>query len=397
MNSETGSSPAADTSDHSLETWRSGSDVAHAIPQANREPWLAGSLSWVLPGLGQIYAARVGRGVSLIILAGFLHVFAIASLISTRTLVLLPIVLNLCGIIAVPIYASLDAYRLAKRRNSKSLERERTLGKDPWLAVFLTVVLPGLGHIYLRKRIVGVLLLLSFCVLRVKAQTSYYALFAVMVIPAIASAHVYAGWRFHKIQLKSPFTLFVILLLSSGLLKNLLVPQVESRFFVQGYVITGTSMEPTILHGSRLVVDRFTYHWMDPAIGDIVELIPPETGSSDLANCAFKRIVAAGGETIQVRDSDVYVNGRKREAKDRAPGQGRPGSLLPIDFFETDNRYLAYGVDEPYRVPEGHYFVLGDNDAYSVDSRCFGAVPRENIKGKVIKIAWPPGRIGVLK
>ncbi|UCC99093.1 MAG: signal peptidase I [Phycisphaerales bacterium] len=286
---------------------------------------------------------------------------------------------------------------MTRRRNSKFFERERTLGKDPWLAVFLTVVLPGLGHLYLRKRIVGVLLLLSFCVLRVKARADYYALFPILIFPAAACAHAYAGWNLHEIKLKDPFFLFVIVLLCSGFLKSLLIPQVESRFFMQGYVIAGTSMEPTILHGSLLVVDRFSYLWKDPAIDDIVVFTPVEGVSPDPPDCAFKRVVAVGGETIQVRDGDVYVDGRRREAKGRAPGQGRPGSPLPIDFFGTDNRYLVCGVDESYRVPEGHYFVLGDNRSYSVDSRCFGAVPRENIKGKAVKIAWPTGGVGVLK
>lgn len=365
----------------------------------NKEPWLAGSLSWLLPGIGHIYSASFGRGICLIILAGFLHVFCIASLISTRTSIFLPILLNLCGIIVLPIYASLDAFSLTRRRNTEDFERERTLGKDPWLAVFFSVVLPGLGHIYIHKRIVGILFLLSFCVIRVISQTNYYALLIVLVLPAVASVHAYGAWQFHKVKLKHPLTLFVIVLLCSGLLKRFLIPLAEGRFVVQPYVpLVGPSMEPTILDGSRTVVDKLTYSWKDPSIGDIVQFVPPDTVSSDYAKSTCKRIVAVGGETVQVRDGDVYVDGKKREVRGRARRQARLRPSPPIDFFfGKDNPYLAYGVHEPYHVPEGHYFALGDNHLYSVDSRCFGAIPRENITGKVIKICWPPRRMGVVR
>ena len=364
----------------------------------NKEPWLAGSLSWLLPGIGHIYSESFGRGICLIILAGLLHVFCIASLISTRTSIFLPILLNLCGIIVLPIYASLDAFRLTRKRNTEDFESERTLGKDPWLAVFLSVVLPGLGHIYIHKRIIGILFLLSFCVLRVISQTNYYALLTVLVLPAVASVHAYGPWQLHKVKLKHPLTLFVVVLLCSGLLKRILIPLAEGQFFVQPYVpLAGPSMEPTILDGSRAVVDKLTYSWKDPSIGDIVQFVPPDTVSSDYAKSTCKRIVAVGGEKVQVRDGDVYVDGKKREVRGRTHRQVYSGSSVPINFRGRDNPFLAYGVHEPYHVPEGHYFALGDNHPYSVDSRCFGAIPRENITGKVIKICWPPRRIGVVR
>lgn len=367
---------------------------------ANREPWLAGSFSWLLPGIGHIYSGGYGRGTYLIMVTAFLRAFVIASLISTRTSIFLPVLLNLCRIIVLPIYASLDAFRLTRRRNTEDFESERTLGKDPWLAVFLSVVLPGLGHIYVHKRIVGILFLLSFCVLRVISRANYYALFAVVVLPAVASVHAYGAWQFHKVKLKHPLTLFIIVLLCSGLLKSVLIPLAQGHFFVRSYPLVGPSMEPTILDGSRTVVDKLTYSWKDPSIGDIIQFVPPDTVSSDYARSTCKRIVAVGGETVQVRDGNVYVDGKKREVRGRAHHQARLRSSPPIDFFfgeDEDNPYLAYGVHEPYHVPEGHYFALGDNHLYSVDSRCFGAIPRENITGKIIKISWPPRRMGIVR
>jgi len=374
------------------------SHISKNYTPVNKEPWLAGSFSWLLPGIGQIYSARCVRGICLIILAGFLHVFCIVSLISMRTSVFLPILLNLCGIIVLPIYASLDAFRLTRKRNNEDFESERTLGKDPWLAVFLSLVLPGLGHIYMHKRIIGILFILSFCVLRIISQANYYALFACFVILSVASVHAYGPWQLNKVKLKHPLTLLIILLLCSCILKRFLIPLAEHRFIVLPYILsTGPSMEPTIPGRCRLVVDRFTYIWKDPAIGDIVMFTPPYNEYSDSTNSKCKRIVAVGGETVQVRDGYIYVDGKERELRGRTHRQVYSESNVPINFLGRDNPFFTYGVHEPYHVPKGHYFALGDNYLYSVDSRCFGAIPRENITGKVIKIFWPPGHIGVVK
>jgi len=365
----------------------------------NKEPWLAGSLSWLIPGIGHIYSASFGRGICLIFLAGLLHVFCIASLISTRTLIFLPILLNLCGIIVLPIYASLDAFRLTRGRNTEDFESERTLSKDPWLAVFLSVVLPGLGHIYLHKHIVGILFLLSFWVLRVISQTNYYALFTIFVLRAFVSVHAYIVCSLHKFKLKQPLTLFIITLLCLCFFKSFLLPQLEKHYLVQtSKLLKGSSMAPTIVKGDLVIVDKFTYSWRDPKPGDIIEFTLPKKVPSNSMIPASKRIIAVGGETIHIRYGDVYVDGQERKIGVQAGRYEYPDSSLPLDFYgERDNPYLAYGVHEPYRVPEGHYFVLGDNRMYSADSRYFGAIPRGNIIGKVVKIYWPPRRMGIVQ
>ena len=371
--------------------------VPNVNPCTNRKPWLAASLSWLLPGVGQIYSAGFGRGIHLIALAVFLNVLCIASLVSTRTSFILSLLLSLCGGLGLRVYASIHAFKLTRRRNTENFEEERALHKDPWLAVFLSVVLPGLGHIYVRRRIVGTLFLLSFLLLRVMSTSNLHAVFAVIVLPIIASAHAYGAWPLSKVR---PLVLFLVLLLCSGLFIRILMPLAVGQFFVDVYVpLVGPSMEPTILDGSRAVVDRLTYRFTDPSIGDVILFSPSESESvsSDYIRPTGKRIVAAGGETVQIRDGDVYVDGKKRELRGGDYGHARSRSSPPIDLSGTYNPYLRYGVHEPYYVPENHYFVLGDNHRHSVDSRCFGAIPRENITGKVIKISWPPRRMGVLK
>ena len=316
----------------------------------------------------------------------------------------LPILLYFYVGICLPAYVSFVAYKLTKKHNTENFEKNRTLGKDPWLAVFLTLILPGLGHIYLRKRIVGILLLLSFLAIHVVCQGIFHVRFIVVVrfifvvFMVVASAHAYGVWPLRTFKLKRAFALFIFVLFFSLILKSSLIPLVLSKFYVQSYLV-GPSMDPTIPDGSCAVINKFIYTWKDPAIGDIVMFVPTDKAPSDYVGLVCKRIVAAGGETIQVRDSNVYVDGRKREVMGEVHRKARARSSPPIDFYVRDsgNPYLAFGVNEPYRVPKGHYFLLGDNRRYSVDSRCFGAVPRENITGKVIKISWPPRYMGLVK
>jgi signal peptidase I len=156
-------------------------------------------------------------------------------------------------------------------------------------------------------------------------------------------------------------------------------------------------MEPTLPEGSRSIVDKFTYRWKDPAVGDIILFTAPDNSHFDFTSPAEKRVIAVGGETVWIRDGVVYVDGKEREPLKRSHRQEHPGSGPPTGFFDPDNPYLAYGVNELYKVPQGHYFVMGDNRRDSIDSRCYGAIPKERIIGRVVKILWPPRRLGIAK
>jgi signal peptidase I len=163
-------------------------------------------------------------------------------------------------------------------------------------------------------------------------------------------------------------------------------------FVVNPYRIPSSSMEPT-LHcaqpasgcearfSDRVLANRFIYHFRDPHRGDVIVFeTPPAAKAKCGAGGTFvKRIVGLPKERVQIRlrrgAAFVYVDGRR----------------LDEPYIENDRRDI--GPEETYRVPAGHYFVMGDNRSQSCDSRVWGPVPRENIIGKVFMTYWPPQRI----
>jgi len=184
-------------------------------------------------------------------------------------------------------------------------------------------------------------------------------------------------------------------------------------FLIKPYQIPSGSMEPTLDINQRILVNRIGYHFGDPKIGDIVVFHPPAgaedqpvvgpngvedpacgvqvspgqlcpTATSEQASDTFvKRIVAGPGDTIAVQDGLPVVNGevQRPDGYEITPcSQGGNGCDFP----------------DPITVPEGHYFMMGDNRGGSFDSRFWGPLPEDWIIGKAFATYWPPNRIGGL-
>ncbi len=142
---------------------------------------------------------------------------------------------------------------------------------------------------------------------------------------------------------------------------------------LQSSVVVGSSMEPNFVPGQRLVVNKLAYKFSEPERGDVIILHPPANVQVDY----IKRIVALPGDTVEVRGGVVYIYGRPLDEKDYIVEP--PGYTL-----------------KPLEVPEGYYFVLGDNRNNSNDSHTGWLLPRENIIGKAWLSIWPPNDWGVV-
>jgi len=173
-------------------------------------------------------------------------------------------------------------------------------------------------------------------------------------------------------------------------------------FVLQAFYIPSGSMLPTLEVGERILVEKVTYRFGGPDRGDVVVFerslnpavpSPHEDDSviEDVAN-AFKslfgfptggeqdyvkRVMAVGGDTIEGRDGDVYVND---EAVDEPY---LPDGVVTHDF-------------PPQQVPRGQIFVMGDNRGSSDDSRNFGPVPDDEVVGRAFLSIWPANDFGTL-
>lgn len=147
------------------------------------------------------------------------------------------------------------------------------------------------------------------------------------------------------------------------------VAMLVQAFIVKPFTIHQVSMQPTLLEGDRILLNRLSYHFRDPESGDIVVFHSPVTEGEDLV----KRVVAVAGDRVEIKDGSLFVNGERRVEP----------YLMDQDFRGE----LAETL-----VPEGMVFVMGDNRNNSGDSRYFGPIDNESIIGCAFCVYWPIGR-----
>ena len=158
-------------------------------------------------------------------------------------------------------------------------------------------------------------------------------------------------------------------------------------FLVQAFSIPSRSMEPTLVVGNRVVVFKLGYRLHDVNRGDVVVFSNPDQSGPD--DDLIKRVVAVGGETFEMRDGYVHIDGRRLEE----PYLQAVGSSFPKQPIHG-----CINPPEPARcdVPEGKILVMGDNRQSSRDGRFFGPVDVDAVVGRAFMKYWPPGDIGGL-
>ena len=169
---------------------------------------------------------------------------------------------------------------------------------------------------------------------------------------------------------------------------------------VRNFKVDGSSMDPTLANGQYLLVNRLVYLNLDmvrlskiipfwsveeetsryaihpPRRGEIIVFEFPDKNLDNSRKDFVKRVVGLPGETIQIHHGEVLVDGQ----------------LLDEPYLNEKDKSNSREIT----LGEGEYYVLGDNRNYSNDSRAWGAVPRENVKGKVWMVYWPAPEIQFL-
>ena len=152
-------------------------------------------------------------------------------------------------------------------------------------------------------------------------------------------------------------------------------------FVIAPYEIPSGSMEPTIMISDKVFSEKISYYLGDVKPGDIVTFEDPEVAGRTL----IKRCIAVGGQTVDVHDGFVFIDGQQLN---EPYVEGKPSEpLQPAEGVE---------ISYPYTIPAGYIWVMGDNRTNSADSRYFGAVPASGVTGHAICVYWPLDRIGGL-
>lgn len=202
----------------------------------------------------------------------------------------------------------------------------------------------------------------------------------------------------------------MVLLGIFGVMLLLGLPVLLRLFVIEAFKIPAGSMIPTLVVGDHIFVKKFAYSASHPpARGDIVVFTFPKDERKDF----IKRIAAVGGDTIQVCDESVLLNGQKLrqtkaegscEYEDFDEERGEAQRISCTRYTEQNgehsydivqngpDRLVKPGCTETFSVPAGHVFVLGDNRDNSYDSRFWGTVPVSLVKGEAWRVWWSGGK-----
>lgn len=151
--------------------------------------------------------------------------------------------------------------------------------------------------------------------------------------------------------------------------------------FFRPFQVDGSSMLPTFHNKEFILTNLISLKFSQPNLGDVIVFIAPDAPDKDY----IKRIVGLPGDTILLRDGDVYINDKKLDEKEYINPSTRTNG----------GAFIQEGT--PFVVPQEAYFVLGDNRGASSDSRAFGPVKKGALIGLSMFVYWPPDRVRGVK
>ncbi len=148
------------------------------------------------------------------------------------------------------------------------------------------------------------------------------------------------------------------------------------NFVAQPYKVQQSSMERTLLQEQYVLVDKLTPRWDSYKRGDIVVFTPPSDWVGDNGTPFIKRVIGVGGDTVEIRDGLVYINGREIDE--------------PYIYTEDDGSPQPTSASQDrWAIPAGELFLMGDHRGDSADSRAFGPVEVEQVVGRAWLRYWP--------
>lgn len=296
----------------------------------------------------------------------------------------------------------------------------------PWLALVLSLLSAGVGHVYCGRMTKGLLLYFAWLlvpfgsVLATVGEPSLLGL-GLLVVPSLVVLIVYVYAAFDALRTASRIGLeyslreynrtsvYALLLLVQITCSMALVAGVRGMVY-EAFLIPTKSMSPTILAGDRVLARKLLSRNIFPNRGDLIVYRNPTSEGGDRF---MARVVAIAGDEIEIDGDQVTINGRELN-RDRVPsealaelGDQVPGSVA----YEANagRRYrVAYGdrnneegasASVRETIPDRHVYVLGDNRDRSRDSRHFGAIHAGDIVGTVDYLVWPAqswSRFGLL-
>lgn len=261
--------------------------------------------------------------------------------------------------------------------------------RSPWIAGLLTFLTIGLGHLYTGRAKRGFFLYFvgQGAMLAVALPLIYYyPTVPVFLFSIIAGFTFFLYCLFDAVKLsrqnRDDYTLktynkwYVYLgcwFFAVFVLESLAGASIKT-YLVQAYKIPSGSQKPTLLVGDKILARKFLAVKQGVKKGDVIILAYPEDPTKDF----IERVIAIGGETIEIVNKKVFINGR---AVNEPYAIHTDTRIIPGHINNRDN--LA-----PFRVPENSVFVMGDNRDNSYDSRFWGVVENSAIKGKAYTIYW---------
>lgn len=289
-----------------------------------------------------------------------------------------------------------------------------------WIAIMFSLIMPGLGQVYCGKLARGLvftflnilpipiimgLFLFSNSLMLMQITLALILAGGIIQLTAIIDSTCLANRMRVNYQLKDYNRWYVYLLLvlivSGGTIGSGLYLRDQG---LEAFRVPSASCYPAIVPNDRILTNKTAYKNSDPKKGDTVVFINPE----DRRMKYIKRVVAVAGETVELKNNELYINGQKlhrRQLPNTTLGKIKievRGQLLKGDLYEETNGDAKYKIylAEPHHeggapdfakitVPEHHCFVLGDNRNFSLDSRHFGVIPLATIIGRADYIYWP--------